>query len=144
MNSTTLNKGAGRKLPIPNNIFCVNAPLGLEFFRQWCVFIRPFVNLTKRETDVVASLLKQRWELSKEVSNPALIDEMLLGDKVKNKVLEECNLTLQHFYVIMGTLRKHKVIVNNALEPRLIPNIRQNDDGTFQLLILIKNGVKAS
>ena len=40
-----------------------------------------------------------------------------------------------HFQVIMGKLRKSKIIVNGNINPRFIPNIRKNDGGTFQLLL---------
>lgn len=38
----------------------------------------------------------------------------------------------------MSNLRKNKVIIGNNINPRLIPNIRKDDNGCFQLLILFK------
>jgi len=130
---------AGRKLPKPNNIVTVPTSLGTEFFKWWCIFLRPFINLTNREIDVVASFLKQRWELSKHISDPTILDKMAMSEDTKMKVQEECNITSQHLYVVMSNLRKNKVIVNNVLNPRLVPNIRKDDNGTFQLLILFKD-----
>lgn len=129
--------GEGRsKLPKPNNLIRIPSSLDTNFFKLWCVFLRPIINLTNRETDVVASLLKQRWELSKIISDPGILDSMTLSEKTKNKVIEECNITSQHFYVVIGNLRKNKVIVNGTINPRLIPNIREDDNGCFQLLLL--------
>ena len=133
------NNGEGRKLPKPNNI--VTVPYDLDdntFYRRWCVFLRPFVNLTNREIDVIASFLKQRRELSKSISDPAILDTMVMSEETKKKVIEECNITLQHFYVVMSNLRKNGVIVGNVINPRLIPNQRDEDNGCFQLLILFK------
>lgn len=131
-------RGEGRKLHKPNNIITI--PIGKDnnFFSWWCVFLRPFVNLTNREMDVISEFLKQRWELSKVISDPAVLDNMVMNDTTKKKVMEACHITQQHFYVVMSNLRKNKVITGNVINPRLIPNIRQNDDGTFQLLILFK------
>lgn len=140
----TANKTEHAKLPKPNNIVTVPTADGVEFFKWWCVFLRPFINLTNREIDVIANFLKQRWELSKSISDPAILDTMVMSETTKNKVIEDCNITQQHFYVVMSNLRKNNVIVNNTINPRLIPNIRKDDNGCFQLLILFKDkGKKA-
>lgn len=140
--SETVKQAEGRKLPKPNNIVQVPTTSDIDFFKWWCVFLRPFVNLTNREIDVIASFLKHRWELSKTISDPAALDILLMSEDTKKKVLEECNITLQHFYVVMSNLRKSKVITENGINPRLIPNIRKDDNGTFQLLILFKDQQK--
>lgn len=126
----------------PNNIVTVPTSPGIEFFKWWCIFLRPFINLTNREIDVIASFLKQRWELSKTISDPAILDTMVMSEVTKNKVIEECGITQSHFYVVMSNLRKNNVIINNAIHPRLIPNIREDDNGCFQLLILFKENKK--
>lgn len=132
-------KGGGSGLHKPNNIVTVPVQSDTSsFFKWWCVFLRPFINLTNREIDVIAEFLRQRWELSKAISDPAILDTMVMSDDTKRKVIDACNITQQHFYVVMSNLRKNKVIVGNIINPRLIPNIRQDDNGCFQLLILFK------
>ena len=129
---------ARQGLSKPNNIVTVPIAPGIEFFKWWCIFLRPFINLTNREIDVIAGFLKQRWELSKSISDPSIRDAMTMSETTKNKVIEECHITQSHFYVVMSNLRKNKVIVNDLINPRLIPNIRKDDNGCFQLLILFK------
>lgn len=139
MEAVQPGKGEGRKLHKPNNIVTVPVENDTSsFFKWWCVFLRPFINLTNREIDVIAEFLKQRWELSKVISDPAVLDSMVMNDVTKQKVIDACNITQQHFYVVMSNLRKNNVIKGNIINPRLIPNIRQDDNGTFQLLILFK------
>lgn len=123
----------------PNNIVTVPTAIDTGFFKWWCVFLRPFVRLTDREIDVISCFLKQRWELSKHISDPAILDTMVMSEDTKRKVMEECHITLQHFYVVMSNLRKNKVITGNIINPRLIPNIRKDDNGVFQLLILFRD-----
>lgn len=122
----------------PNNLIKVPVTSKKDFFKWWCIFLRPFVNLTNREIDVVSSFLKQRWELSKIVSDPAILDAMVMSEDTKRKVMEECNITLQHFYVVMSNLRKHKVLKGTIINPRLIPNIRETDNDCFELRIIFK------
>lgn len=128
-----------RRLPKPNNVVTVPTTLDTDFFKWWCIFLRPFITLTNRETDVVASLLHQRWELSKHISDPGILDVMVMNEETKQKVMAECNITQQHLYVVMSNLRKSGVLINNVINPRLIPNIRKDDNGCFQLLVLFKD-----
>lgn len=130
--------GNWRRLPKPNNIITIPVAKDYDFFHWWCVFLRPVVNLTNREIDVIASFLKQRWELSKSITDQAILDEMVMSDATKRKVMDECNISLQHFYVVMSNLRKSKIIEKGKINPRLIPNIRQDNDDYFQLMILFK------
>lgn len=139
MEQSLKSEGNGRKLPKPNNVITVPTTLGTDFFKWWCIFLRPFVNLTNREIDVISCFLKHRWELSKHITDSALLDTMLMSEDTKKKVLEECHITQQHFYVVMSNLKKNKVITDNVINPRLIPNVRVDDNGVFQLLILFKD-----
>lgn len=85
---------------------------------------------------MITSLVKQRYELSKVIKDDEILDRVTMSEDTKRKVREECNMTLPHFQVIMGKLRKSKVIIDNKINPRFIPNIRE-DSGTFQLLLLL-------
>ena len=127
-------------MPKPNNLFNVSFIGSLEFFKWWCIFLRPFVPLTEREIDVISSFLKHRWELSKSTTDPAALDILLMSDDVKQKIVEECNITFSHFYVIMSSLKKKGVIKDNIITPQLIPNLREGDNGIFRLLIQFKEG----
>lgn len=127
-----------KKLPKPNNIIPVKTHMETDFFKDWCIFLKSFINLTPRETDVMASFLRNRWILSKSITDPAILDATIMSKKVMNKVMEDCHMTQRHFYVIMNALRNKKVIVEDIINPKLIPNIRDDGSKYFQLLILFK------
>lgn len=134
----TTPKEKDKRLRKPNNVVTVPVKADSSFFKWWCIFLRPFINLTNREIDVMAEFLKQRWELSKVITDQSVLDSMVMSDNTKRKVMEACNITQQHFYVVMSNLRKNKVIVNDIINSRLIPNIKKDDNGCFQLMILFK------
>lgn len=134
-----MEKVKSRRIKKPNNVVTVPVESEIDFFRWWCVFLRPFVNLTNREVGVVSEFLRQRYELSKVISDPAVLDTMLMSDSIKQKVIDNCNITQQHFYVVMSNLRKNKVITGDIINPRLIPNVREDDNGRFQLMVLFKS-----
>ena len=120
-----------------NNIIRISTSLNGKFFRFWFEFLQPFHKLTSREIDVITSFVKQRYELSKVIKDNDILDKVTMSEDTKRKVREECNITLPHFQVIMGKLRKNKVIVDGKINPRFIPNINEETD-TFQLLLLFE------
>ncbi len=121
----------------PNNIIRMPCSLDKSFFRLWLKFLEPFHKLTDREIDVITSFIKQRYELSKVINDNNILDKVTMSEDTKKKVREECNITLPHFQVIMGKLRKNKVIVDGKINPKFIPNINEDTD-TFQLLLLFE------
>ena len=121
----------------PNNIVRVPCSLSKNFFRYWFMFLEPFHKLTDREIDVITSFVKQRYELSKVIKDNDILDKVTMSEDTKRQVRQECNITLPHFQVIMGKLRKNKVIVDGKINSRFIPNIDEETD-TFQLLLLFE------
>ena len=106
-----------------------------SFFRKWFEFLEPFHKLTSREMDVATAFVKQRYKLSKVVQDPDILDKVLMSEDTKRTIREECNITLPHFQVIMGKLKKVGIISDNKVNPRFIPNVRE-DENSFQLLLL--------
>lgn len=120
-----------------NNVIRIDTSLDGSFFRFWLEFLKPFHHLTSREMDVATAFLKKRFDLSKDISNPEVLDKWVMGEEIKKKVREECDITLAHFQVIMGNLRNNKFILDGKINPRFIPKIKQ-DKGAFQLLLLFE------
>lgn len=118
----------------PNNALRIPTSLQGRFFKYWFEFLRPFHNLTDREIDVIASFVKQRYNLSKVISDPEILDRETMGEVTKRKVREECNISLAHFQVIMGKLRKSKVIEDGRINPKFIPNIVEGENNLKLLL----------
>ena len=106
-----------------------------RFFRFWYEFLKPFHKLTDREIDVITSFTYERFLLSKVILDPDVLDKVVMSEDTKKKVREESNITLAHFQVIMGKLRRNGLIVNNKINPRFIPNITE-DNGSFKLMLL--------
>lgn len=114
----------------------VRIPTSLEkFFRYWFEFLEPFHRLTDREIDVITAFTYERYQLSKVVSDNDILDKVVMSEDTKKKVRQTCNITLAHFQVIMGKLRKNQVIIDNKINPRFIPNIG-SDSGAFKLMLL--------
>lgn len=108
-----------------------------DFFRYWFEFLKPFHQLTGREIDVAASLIRKRHELSKVIADNKILDKVVMSDDTRRSVREECKLSLPHFQVIMSKLKKNKVIIDGRINPKFIPNVSEQN-GNFQLLLLFE------
>ena len=106
-----------------------------KFFRYWFEFLTPFHNLTEREMDVITSFVKQRHELSKVIKDNEILDKVTMSEDTKKKVREDCDISLPHFQVIMGKLRKNKVIIDGKINPRYIPSVDE-ENGSFKMMLL--------
>lgn len=106
-----------------------------KFFRYWFEFLQPFHNLTEREMDVITSFVKQRYELSKVIKDNEILDKVTMSEDTKKKVREECDISLPHFQVIMGKLRKNKAIIDGKINPRYIPSVDE-ENGSFKMMLL--------
>lgn len=105
-----------------------------SFFKYWFMFLKPFHHLTEREMDVITAFVKQRYELSKVITDSDILDKVTMSEDTKRKVREECGITLPHFQIVMSKLRKSKIIVDNKINPRYIPNIKNNN--SFKMMLL--------
>lgn len=119
---------------VNNVIILSKTPLGDSFFKLWFTFLKPLHGLSDREIDVIAAFTRHRYELSKVISSNELLETVLMSEDTKKKVRQDCNISLAHFQVIMGKLRKNKVIIDNKINPKLIPNL-DKDSTNLQLLV---------
>ena len=118
----------------PNSVIALKSSLTGSFFKIWLEFLKPFHKLTKRETDVLASFLKQRYELSKVIKDQEVLNKYTMNEETKRKVREECGISQAHFQVIMTKLKKSKMIENGKIHPKFIPRVEE-DAKDFQLLL---------
>lgn len=117
-----------------NNV--IRIPTNLKmFFRYWFLFLAPFHKLSGREIDIAALLIYNRYELSKVISDNEILDKVLMSADTRKKILEETNISLNYYQLILGKLKKNKVIINNRINPKFVPNITE-DSGAFKLMLL--------
>jgi hypothetical protein len=115
----------------------INIPTSIKgnFFKCWLRFLLPYHNLTNREMDIAAAFLMKRHQLSKVITDVNVLDSVATSEETKREVREMCDITIEHFQVIMSKLRKSQIIIDNKLNPRFIPRIKE-ENGNFKLLLL--------
>lgn len=117
----------------PNNVIQIDTTLS-DFFKHWFEYLAPIHHLTAKQSEVMAAFIELRYELGKVISDETLLDETIMNEKYKRIIREKCGMSLQYFLVIMGELRKKKVIKNNKIDALLIPRLKP-DGKDFKLLL---------
>lgn len=119
----------------PNNIVRIPCSFNTNFFKLWLTFLKPFHNLSNRETDIMAEILKHRYDLSKVIKDSKILDKVTLGEDTKREIRESLGLTVSHFQMLMKGLKNHGVVTDTEINPKFIPNVTK-ENGYFQLLLL--------
>ena len=140
MNTESQQEGTSKnKMEKPNNVVFIPADFSGDFFRKWCLSLNFICKLSEREMDVTASLLRQRELLSKSISDPKLLDTVLMTKEISQRIMDDCNITQQNLYVIMGNLRGKGVLTSKGINPLMIPDMKRGDNKYFQLVFLFEN-----
>lgn len=121
--------------PSINNAIMIPIENREDFFRYWFEILKPFHHLTNRAMDVATALLKKRHALSKVINDQQILDKILFSTDVQKEIRAECNLSVPQFYSILNKLRNSNVVIDNKINTKFIPNIKE-EDGKFKLLIL--------
>lgn len=108
-----------------------------DFFKLWLKCIKFLHNLTEREQDVTAAFLRNRYYLSSKISDLKILNQVLFSEQTKKKIMEETGLSVAHFQVIMGKLRKAGVIKDNTLNPKIVPTLKPGAKD-FKLLLFFE------
>ncbi len=120
-----------------DKVLRVPAHKKMDFFRLWVDFLRPYHDLTQRESDLLICLLRCRHQLMKDISNEDFLDSILFTEKIKKQIHKEMGITDKNFNVLISRLKEKKLIIDGKINRRFIPNLK-DDAKEFQILILFE------
>lgn len=100
-----------------------------DFFKLWVEFLKPVHKLTEKEMEVLALYLKYRYMLGKKISDPKVIDNILMSLDTRKVIREQCGIKNRHLNVILSKFRKNGVIRDGKLYQYLIPTISKEGAG---------------
>ena len=117
-----------------------------DFFLRWVEYLRPRHGLTPTEQKVLAACLRHRYELSKSITDPVVLEETCLNEANREKLKQELGMSSPQLTGVLASLKNAKVIapknkLNGRAEyykiaPSFIPDI--DDSGEFKLLLVFK------
>lgn len=132
------------KVPI-NKVLVVDCDEEKDFFTRWVEYLRPKHNLTSTVQKFLAACLRMRYELSKSITDPTLLDETCLDTARREKLKQKLGLTNQQFFNILYKLKKEKILVPRyipysdrvdyyKISPSFIPNYEEGKEFVFMLI----------
>lgn len=123
----------------PTNILKIKSNDYDELFLNWFLILKPLHNLSNKECILASKLYKYRDELKEVILDKEILDTTILSDTYRKKIIEEMDITMIHLQVLLTSLRKKNVIIDNRLNPKFIPRIK---DSELSLLIRFEIPVK--
>lgn len=117
-----------------NNFIKVPVSLQDSFFKYWVEFLWPIHRLCPSEMEILACFLKERYALSKKITDERLLDTVIFTTRVRKKILDECGITGVFLSTKLGKFKKQGIIKEGRINPRLIPNVKE-ENGSFKLLL---------
>lgn len=128
---------------IADNVIPISTPLDVSFFRAWLDFTAPLHALTNKERLVMAHYLKEHYDLSKVVTDDAILAQVLSSLTTKQKIMNACDLKPVNLQVILHKFKKLNLMSEGKIIPKLIPAVTSEvlESGEFRLMIrfAIKN-----
>ena len=105
-----------------------------KFFIYWLQFLKPYHKLRDKEIELLSLLLEKRYVLSQKITDPSLVDLLLLSTENRKIIMEEMGYhSMQVLTNALSGLRKKKVLDDNSIIKGLIPEIN-NDTNNFKLI----------
>lgn len=123
----------------PTNILKIKSSDYDELLLNWFLILKPLHNLSNKECILASKLYKYRDELKEVILDKEILDTTILSDTYRKKIIEEMDITMIHLQVLLTSLRKKNVIIDNRLNPKFIPHIK---DSELSLLIRFEIPVK--
>lgn len=122
---------------IADNVIPLTTPLDISFFRAWLDFTEPLHNLTSKEKAVMAVYLNEHYELSKVITDDAILAQVLSSTSVRQKVMKHCKLKASNLQVVLYKFKKAGLMSDGKISPKLIPAITEDvkEDKEFRLMI---------
>ena len=132
-----------------NKILTVDCSGEKDFFDLWIEYLAPKHRLTKSEQRFLAACLRQRYELSKGITDENVLDETALNEIYRTKIRKNLDISAQQMQNVIVKLKKlHILIPRNfpfsdklsyyKIAPSFIPPYKEDED--FLLLLLFKHG----
>lgn len=115
----------------------IKVPTTLDnFFENWLIFLRPFHGLTDRQIRLAAAFLKERYELSKVISDENILDETLFSPTTRERILSAVGFEPAHYRVLLGDLRKRRFFIDKRINKKYIPNLSSDNPKSFSLMVM--------
>lgn len=119
------------------NIANIKASLSGEpnIFKLWLEFTRPMNKLSRSQINLLAFLLRNRYEMMKLIHDEKEVESLLFSPENRAIMCEELGINKTTLITMLSVLRTRGVLFqNNTINPKYIPCIGEDSD-TYKLII---------
>ena len=127
---------------IADSVISVTTSMDISLFRSWLDFTAPLHNLTNKERAVMAAYLKEHFDLSKVITNDAILAQVLSSTTTKQKIMSACHLTSNNLQVTLHKFKEHNLMIDGRINPKLIPPITQEIEDSGELRLMIRFSIE--
>lgn len=119
-----------------NSVIRIPCKLSSNFFTYWLTFLKPIHKLTPGVISIAAEILKNRYELSKVISDDNVLDKYLLtNEEVRNKIIKACDISVSNYHVGIGKLKSAGFFIDGKVNPKFIPKLNE-ESKDYGLMIM--------
>lgn len=121
-----------------NSVIRIPCKLTSNFFTYWLTFLKPIHKLTPGVISIAAEILKNRYELSKVISDDVVLDKYLLtNEEIRNKIISACDISVSNYHVGIGKLKAAGFFIDNKVNPKFIPKLSA-DSTDYNLMLMFQ------
>ena len=117
-----------------SNVARIPTSINSGFFEVWLSFLKPLHKLTKREMNLLGTILKKRHELSYSISDNRILDSYLMSEDIRREIREECGMTTNHMQWLLSKFSKMGILNGDSINRRFIPNM-EHGSTSYKLII---------
>lgn len=118
-----------------NDVIRVPCTIDDNFFKFFFTIMKPYHGLSSREIDVLSLLVRKRYYLSKVISDPKILDKVVMDEDTRKEIREQLGMSSQHLLVILNKLKANGILKDGKINPKFIPSLKEGQNN-YQLLFL--------
>lgn len=97
-----------------------------NIFKWWLELTKPFHKLSKPHTTVIEALLHEHYYLRHNIKDQSLVNDVLFSTSSRKRIMDRTGMSVGVLNNNLTQLRNNKCIIDNKINPKLIPNIDVN------------------
>lgn len=97
-----------------------------DLMYYWLKFIKPFHTLSEQPMQVLSLFLYFYFEYRDKIKDEDILWKMVFDYDTKVKISNELDVKLHTIENKLTQLRKKKIILDNRIDKRFIPNLERN------------------
>jgi hypothetical protein len=102
-------------------------------FDNWVALTQPLHKLTDAESNILLAFLKKRYLFSCNIDSDEVVNKLLFSSETRKEIMISLGYKMGTFQNYLTSMRTKGVIMDNKINPKLLPNYEKGSDN-FKLI----------